>query len=623
MPRINPLDHPEILFAVGECIPVFQRQSADFKYTPQTLLRCCRVSKFWRKILLPFLWRVHDAQAMDKVPMKVLTMYSHHFRWFYTDPFVAHYSKLQAPIYTQLQFLIMTASFSPAFALQLIGANKDLQRLKLYNIRPFEEMPGKPAPPQQTNDPSANEKEEGAQAPVNPRTIEPLAHVRTTLQELSLHRIKLSGSDLLQLLRPFAQGSLQSLTLGDLSGTNDLGDLTLENVKYLDLCDNNLMEPSLEHIVGHCPALEHLELIFKDINAIKDLIHIMQGTLEVETKKEKIKREQEGRKRPQWSRPQLKILHLFSHPLPQLVLTNRVSNNPKVLALLRACSSAFNHSKTGYQGSLRELNIQLWVLDDNARKAIEMHRESLEVLKIRILIRNHGHRLPIAEAHQGQEIRRLLRVCHRLRKFEFWDMNWEADVSTIMEDMMKRKTDSNIFDGDDSSSSEKSGDDISGVQTNIDGRQRRELKGRPTDAIRNAELEILVLKAGLYLISSESEAEEEDERMYPDVPADAFARQDGTCAWKMPKQNWNPRFIDGVDNLLNVRWHSFELFEETDVVAERENEGGELIGDFLRFLGPWRALKKLELGQLKFIRAENERAIFDHSDRGLTCCSVV
>lgn len=51
-------------------------------YTPQTLLNCCLVSKSWRLILLPILWRCYDDRHMGIVPRHIIVQNRSFFRYF-------------------------------------------------------------------------------------------------------------------------------------------------------------------------------------------------------------------------------------------------------------------------------------------------------------------------------------------------------------------------------------------------------------------------------------------------------------------------------------------------------------------------------------------------------------
>ncbi|KAG0203799.1 hypothetical protein BGX33_008906 [Mortierella sp. NVP41] len=82
------LEMPEIVRLIGLCVPLLSRYYDRFglecfKFAPTTLLNCCLVSKSWRAILLPALWRFYDQTCMEAdVPRHILARYRSHFRYY-------------------------------------------------------------------------------------------------------------------------------------------------------------------------------------------------------------------------------------------------------------------------------------------------------------------------------------------------------------------------------------------------------------------------------------------------------------------------------------------------------------------------------------------------------------
>ncbi|KAG0030386.1 hypothetical protein BGZ81_002724 [Podila clonocystis] len=84
MPRRHPLEIPEILHAVGLHIPLWEEihETEEYDCHPEDLLACCSVSKLWRAVLLPVLWRVYDrrCKSLWSVPEETLLKYCYHFQ---------------------------------------------------------------------------------------------------------------------------------------------------------------------------------------------------------------------------------------------------------------------------------------------------------------------------------------------------------------------------------------------------------------------------------------------------------------------------------------------------------------------------------------------------------------
>ncbi|KAF9110568.1 hypothetical protein BGX27_006171 [Mortierella sp. AM989] len=624
----NPLDYPEILFAVGEHIPAFTLKSNNLLFTPKTLLDCCLVSKFWRDVLLPFVWREHHSILTERVPNEVFERHADLVRSYKFVPTHRSYgSKIpEPPIYTQLYEISIEGGLDALLVAKLIIANKNLRRLEVRNVRL-----GAALVPQ-----SALDEVEGAESvsasEAKGMVVSPLGHLESMLQELTLQQMEFRGQELWRVLRPVS-GNLWCLTLKNLYGSLDdiiLEELMFSKVTHLNICMDSELQYRIEEIIGRCPVLERLELDGIRVDYPLDgLVHILQGTEEIETRKQKDKREKEGRIRKRWVRPQLATLRIVGpHGSPTVV-----ANNSKILAAIQACSgyeaikrnrkinqeevdednddtndNDLNNGEVkgmGYRDkSLRELDVTLCVLDDAARMAIETHKLTLEVLKITIHDRE-GRASSIALERQGRVLRRLLRTCRHLRIFEFWDKNTDADVSLVLEEMVKCRSENsnnnNKYKVDDLNNSGRESD--SGFSE--DDEYAKERKAR-SEAWRNPALESLTIKATPYYHNG---ADMLDERRF-NITTTTNDGESVDIEWVMPKQNWNPKTNDGSDALLGERWESFELFNE-DFDNKNEGEGykeedtggdDDLVQKFLKLVAPSQKLKTLQLGQLKMSR---------------------
>ncbi|KAG0029991.1 hypothetical protein BGZ81_003207 [Podila clonocystis] len=74
------LDIPEILNQVAYFIPAWRCTVTSTTFTPLTLVRCSRVSKFWRALILPHLWAVCVPYAMYYIPPTCLAANSVYFK---------------------------------------------------------------------------------------------------------------------------------------------------------------------------------------------------------------------------------------------------------------------------------------------------------------------------------------------------------------------------------------------------------------------------------------------------------------------------------------------------------------------------------------------------------------
>ncbi|KAG0232681.1 hypothetical protein BGX31_005026 [Mortierella sp. GBA43] len=607
------LDCPEILYAIGECIPLFERNTASQYYTfhPQTLLKCCLVSKVWHEVLSPLLWRVDDAVTMSKVPREMIVKNSRYVRTYFG------YRNYSASSYTQLRRLTLMerARNTKEEIMSILGANKQLRMLSLSKNYIFRNTSSQKQQKLETNAATENDQDtdqDNVQSPTNP-----LGHLQTTLEELCLQSMDLEQMDLYNLVRSVAKGCLRTLIIDRLQGTMDLRDVVFVSLTRLHLWLDDKLTIGLHEIIGRSPQLEHLEINGNnDVNRRYplDLVgHVLRGTRPEETSSEKTSRIRAGKPEPrQWPRPPLKTLRINgSH---NLVVQNgsgtERGNDPQLLDLIRACSGTTVHSLTGkpFSSSLRELDLILWVVDSPARQAIATLGPTLEILKIRTMY--YQMDIPSQKVEeQGRVLRRILQSCPRLKEFEFLDQLVSTNVTVFMEGLIgERGVD---VDNNNSGSLEtttatatattapnnENGDqEAAGVPKANPQQQANEDEIRPLEC---PELVSLVLKSRK-LHQHPNKTVEEEEKWFLD---ENHSNSNGSgSAWRMPKQMWDCSIDDGTTFLLNAEWSSFELFEDVVQDIGRPSEGDELLRRFFRHFSPSRKLQDIQLGQLCFQR---------------------
>ncbi|KAI7826158.1 hypothetical protein BC939DRAFT_475855 [Gamsiella multidivaricata] len=133
--RFNPLTIPEIIAMIGQLIPLTHRATytdpfnptrttTTFIFAPRDLLACTAVSRAWRRVLLPILWRSYDSALMRYVPLAALQINSVHFQSF-RDQFGHHHP---GPFYsTNLRRLIISQQHS--WTVPFMLSNPGLQHL--------------------------------------------------------------------------------------------------------------------------------------------------------------------------------------------------------------------------------------------------------------------------------------------------------------------------------------------------------------------------------------------------------------------------------------------------------------------------------------------------------------
>ncbi|KAF9436844.1 hypothetical protein BGZ76_002805 [Entomortierella beljakovae] len=77
----NPLEITEILFRIGEFIPLWgYNVLAHEVFIPHNLLGCLSVSHHFRETLLPVFWYIYDEVTMPWIPSSLVKKYSQHIR---------------------------------------------------------------------------------------------------------------------------------------------------------------------------------------------------------------------------------------------------------------------------------------------------------------------------------------------------------------------------------------------------------------------------------------------------------------------------------------------------------------------------------------------------------------
>jgi len=580
------LDCPDILYAIGEWIPVFENETVYNKriymtYKPQTLFRCCLVSKQWNKILTPLLWRVDDTGSMRKVPQVALEMHSDHVRVYegLNDKWFTK-TYLEPPMHTQLRQLIMGEAVKTGdVAMRMISMNSRLRMITLFKSPLLQQFREGAA---ELTHLEKDDFKENTHSPTNP-----LGHLRSTLEHLTLRQMYIQGLELYYLLRTVSKWNLKTLELDNIWGTFDIQDIVFECLTRLCLWLDNSIQPGLHELIGYAPHLEHLELsgLVDDRRpfSFEPLVHIMRGTRQEETPREKEDRLKAGKPElRQWSRPQLKILRIQGlHSCKSQEDASGLGNDVMFLELIRASGRSISMTKEmARPSSLRELDIPLWFVDDLARGAIEASSLTLEVLKIKIQ-RGRDNLPTWKHERQGRILRKILQSCSRLRVMEVWDQNGDEDISVIMTGLI----------GDYGGLYHDGGYDGSGTESENGD------KVRTTEALVCPDLVSLTLKS-IRTNHELQQTEVEEERRYFENVGD----HGDTSPWVMPKLQWDLTLLDGTDYLMDSHWRSFEIYEEIIEGIGQEEEGDQLLRRFLRCISPSRKLKELQLGQLRFTR---------------------
>jgi hypothetical protein len=584
------LDCPEILYAIGEWIDVYKDASSLSKgiyttFKPQTMTRCCLVSRHWNNVLTPLLWRVDDAGLMGKVPYSVLEKYREHVRTYIrTSVNLSTRIHLQPPAYTQLRQLIMGESMRRGhLAMRMITMSNHIRMISITNVPLFTDMHG--CRVKLTGLDEDKDFDEDTHSITNP-----FGHLRSTLEHLTLAHMNFRGMELFCLLRTVAKGNLRFLEIERIFGTFDLQDIVFESLERLHLWLDHYVEPGLFEIIGRSPHLEHLELkgsiYIGRSYPFQQLAQFMRGTRHEETLREKEDRLKAGGPEPrQWSRPHLKTLRIQGiHLWERRQNVACIGNNPMFLEIIRVSGSIYMPNGVVQPSSLRELEIPLWIVDELAKRAIEASSATLEVLKLRIQQERGG--LPTCKHNQqGWVLREILQSCSKLQIVEFWDQKKDIDISIVIAGMV----------GDHGVGHGESGDGDASASEND--------RVQEIEALVCPELVSLTLKS-IPMDHKLLPEPMEEERCYFDDHDDDHGNDNGNdvSPWVMPKQGWDTTLKDGTGFLLDAQMHVFELYEDSSTGIRTMNEGDKLLRRFLRCVSPSRKLKDLQLGQLRFTR---------------------
>lgn len=645
------LECPEILRIIGEWILVDEWKTLPFhrQFQPQTLLNCCLVSKYWHEVLTPLLWSIDDTQRMGNVPRTLLEKYSKYVRTLKLWGYIGVHTP---PKYTRLRHLSIDGDGMRRYGnvpRNLISTNRSLISLELVNLslfgysmneRTYEDdddedcldlgrgygtgydngygygygydigyhrLPcgygysfhGKGSIPGLGNETDNSGK--GDRDITTLGTGRPLRDVKTSLEDLTLRKITFTGTEFFATLSDVAEGSLSSLTLYQLMGSFDLQGLIFASLTRLCLSLGTTVEPKLYEIIGRSPRLEHLELrsghpedgdwcYGNFSHHLEPLTLLLRGNLPMDPSRARVSAPR------QWFRPQLAALQLRGLHTQEWGVQEE-SNNPDYLELIRACSNTFNkHKMTGYLGSLRELVISLRDLDDDARGAIEMHSSSLEILRITIERSMHSISTTIVQrgGRHSRVLRKIFQSCRHLREFEYWDLNGDADISVMM---------ATLIGGDkekggehDAQQQQEQKQEWQEQQQQEQEEQRQKPLDDPKEEVEEVwccrELQSLTLKSFLcythVIMQPEQRFVDDDE-------------SGGGGTWVMTAFQWDPTLHNGTAFLLDAHLDAWGYVGQEE--SDRPKQGEELIRRFLRHIAPSRKLKKLQLAELKFVRA--------------------
>ncbi|KAF9366490.1 hypothetical protein BGX34_001928 [Mortierella sp. NVP85] len=585
------LDCPEILIIIGEWIPLFEQGPVKkpFIFKPRTLLNCCLVSKHWYKTLWPLVWRVDDRGSMKGVPWMTMNKNSQYVRtylgyWgdnYYNSP----------TLHSRLRRLTIGHDVQNIDeAVMLIRTNKDLRMLSLFKLSPFASF-CKRAKVNIADIDDHDDLRDNVFSPTNP-----LGHLQSTLEELSVEQTPFQRMELYCLLRAVARGRLHTLKLTCLSGTFDLHDLVFESLTRLHLCLYTKMELGLSEIIGRAPRLEHLELIgpesSREANFLEPLIRILRGIQPQETLRPRDNQSRVGTLEPrQWSRPRLRTLRFQKlHWIKDQSDGEELGNDITFLDLVQAHGNINSwQNEATRMSSLRELELPIWVLDSLVREAIEVYCSTMEVLKIR----NHHQKEDIPSwkvKQQGRVLRRILQSCSRLRDVELTGI----DIIVTMKDIL------GDFETDHHPATENDNEGRGLIrETSEVGEQQFPTDNRGVKALACPELRSLKLTRNASYNARDQKLMEE-ERLY--VDGSENNNDHSTGIWIVPRQKRDTTLDDGTDFLLDTRPSNCELAGDAVEEGRREHEGGKLLKTFLRYISPSKNLKELQLSQLRLRR---------------------
>ncbi|KAI8347445.1 hypothetical protein B0O80DRAFT_465716 [Mortierella sp. GBAus27b] len=579
------LDCPEILHAIGERILVNVWATTNerdlgwyHQLQLQTMLSCTLVSKFWCEVFTPLLWSVNETRRMTTVPRELLVKYSHHVRILNYWP---EYPAQEPPMHTQLRHLTVEPGgyywqkgHKKAIR-RLVGANVNLETLQLSDVPLFKRESNEHQGSNDDDNKNMSDNNDDTDDDNMLGRTNPLGHLKSTLRELSLIQMDFREKEFYYALRDVAQGNLRSLELGLINGSFDLQGLVFRSLTRLQLWLKRTMNTDLYEIVGRAPHLDHLELYdamdpddwFEGsfvLCSLEPLAHFLRGTHPLHISKSRSAAKH-------WTRPQLATLRLhILHTNNQDSRLPEYANNPDYLELIRACSNTYNKfAQAGHLGSLRELIITLRNLDDDAKEAIEMHSDNLEVLRITIEY-NWGR----VSVEHGQALAKIFQSCRRLKVLEYRSGSLDVpNISTMMESLIEEHSKEN----------NRRSADANG-----------HIPGPPWNC---PDLETL----RIYSTAPSVMERLEEERWFVDDETNGDNNNiHGFSPWTIPSFQWDPTVDDGTAFLLDTMEARSRF--SWPMRMGRPKNGENLIKRFLHYVAPSRKLKNLQLAQLKFVK---------------------
>ncbi|KAG0266146.1 hypothetical protein BG011_003133 [Mortierella polycephala] len=80
--KLNPFQIPEILFVLGQYLPLWKKPHGYAReFDPTVFLACLQVCKLWRYTLITHLWHVYEESTMFWIPLEVLIKNLKYFRF--------------------------------------------------------------------------------------------------------------------------------------------------------------------------------------------------------------------------------------------------------------------------------------------------------------------------------------------------------------------------------------------------------------------------------------------------------------------------------------------------------------------------------------------------------------
>ncbi|KAG0335723.1 hypothetical protein BG004_008352 [Podila humilis] len=136
IPFLDPLTLPEIVYHIGEFIPIWTSNSHGVKeFTPTDLIACTNVCHLWNVTLTPLLGSVYDQEAMAPwaIPVSTTEAWSYHFQsavlFTCFAPCLFHCTKLQDLVLLNSSPLQSSSLRWAEVQCALVRANPQLTRL--------------------------------------------------------------------------------------------------------------------------------------------------------------------------------------------------------------------------------------------------------------------------------------------------------------------------------------------------------------------------------------------------------------------------------------------------------------------------------------------------------------